>query len=255
MTGKPLPFSYRSRSNSRDHRNNSRHRSSNKFPQSNSKPYYEYSYFKSLSRNGSPYPRSNFQSNTQHNSRTQSPHYNRDGNRGNRLQNVRNYIYSFLHQEQSDNTTSNTENTETENTSDETLLEQQLNELLLELNNDTQDEYFICQEECYTLTEEYILSTPCKNNIWVLPLTLYTQQTPYYKKTFSPPHLEIDFLLDSGKTLNILNTDTWNEIKEYHKLQLKPSAFVLAAAKNSKLHSYGTIKLYTLGTIKHYTRI
>ena len=33
MTGKPLPFSNRSRSNSREHRNNSRHRSLNKFPQ------------------------------------------------------------------------------------------------------------------------------------------------------------------------------------------------------------------------------
>ena len=40
MRGKPLPFSYHSRSNSREHRNNSRHRSSNKFSQSNSKPYY-----------------------------------------------------------------------------------------------------------------------------------------------------------------------------------------------------------------------
>ena len=27
------------------------------------------------------------------------------------------------------------------------------------------------------------------------------------------PILEIDFLLDSGATLNLLNEDTWNEIK------------------------------------------
>ena len=40
MTVKSLPFSYRSRSNSRDHRDNSRHRSPNKFPHSNSKLYY-----------------------------------------------------------------------------------------------------------------------------------------------------------------------------------------------------------------------
>ena len=34
-----------------------------------------------------------------------------------------------------------------------------------------------------------------------------------------------------------------NEIKEYHKLQLKASTFVLSAANNSNLQSQGTIKL------------
>ena len=40
---------------------------------------------------------------------------------------------------------SNTENTDTQNGSEETLLEQQFNDLLLELNQDTQDENFNCQ--------------------------------------------------------------------------------------------------------------
>ena len=62
------------------------------------------------------------------------------------------------------------------------------------------------------------------------------------RKQSTQPHLEIDFLLDSGATLCTLNTDTWNEIKEYHKLQLKGSTFVLSAAK-------GTIKL------THYTEV
>ena len=150
----------------------------------------------------------------------------------------------MLDPKQSDNTTSNTENADTPNVSEETLLEQQLNDLLLlELNEDTQNEYFNCQEECNTLTEEYILSTSCTNNIWVLPLTKYTQQTTDNKKTISPPHLEIDFLLDSGATLNILNTDTCNEVKEYHKLQLKATTSVLSATNNSKLQSSRTIKL------------
>ena len=35
----------------------------------------------------------------------------------------------------------------------------------------------------------------------------------------------------------------WNEIKEYHKLQLKASTFVLSAANNSKLQSKGAVKL------------
>ena len=64
MTGKPLPFSHRSCSNSREHRNHSRHRSPNKFSQNNSKPYYGNSNFKPPSRNGSPYPRPNFQTNS-----------------------------------------------------------------------------------------------------------------------------------------------------------------------------------------------
>ena len=125
MTGKPLPLPSRFLSNSRGHRNNSRRRRPNKFPQNISKPYYRNSNFKPPSRNGSPYPRLNFQSNTQINSKPQSPHYNRDGNRSrrpfsrNRLRNVRNYIISLLDPEQLDNDTSNNENenAETQNTS------------------------------------------------------------------------------------------------------------------------------------------
>ena len=68
---------------------------------------------------------------------------------------------------------------------------QQFNDLLRELNQDTQDECFNCQEECNTLTGDYVLSTSCKNNIWVLPLTIYTQQRLDHKRTIFPPHLEI----------------------------------------------------------------
>ena len=239
MTGKPLSLSNRCRSNSGEQRNHSRHRSPNKFSQNISKPYYGNNNFRPPSRNGSPYPRPNFQSNSQYNSRAQSPHYNRDGNRSrrpfsrNRLRNVKKYITSLLDQEQTDNTTSNTEKTETSNVSEETLFEQQFNGLLLELKQETQDEYFNCQEECNTLTETYILFNSCRNNIWALPLTIYTQQTLNHKRTIFPPRLEIDFILDSGATLNILNTDTWNHIKENHKLHLKASTFVLSAANIS----------------------
>ena len=130
MTSKPLNFSQRSHSNSREHRNHSRHKSQNKFLQNNSKPYYRNSNFKPPSRNGSRYPRPNLQTNSQYKSRPQSPHYNFDGNRSrrpfsrNRLRNVRKYINSLLDEEQSDNTTSNTENTDTTNVSEETILEQ-----------------------------------------------------------------------------------------------------------------------------------
>ena len=40
-----------------------------------------------------------------------------------------------------------------------------------------------------------------------------------------------------------MNKDTWNEIREHHKLQLQVSTFVLSAANNSKLQSDGTIRL------------
>ena len=111
MTGKPLCFSYRSRSNSRDYRDNSRHRSPNKFSHPNSKPYYGKSKFKPPSRNGSPYPRpSNSQKNPTYNTNNtysnnfipQPYHYNKNANRSrqpfsrNQNQNVRNYINSLL---------------------------------------------------------------------------------------------------------------------------------------------------------------
>ena len=51
-----------------------------------------------------------------------------------------------------DDTTSNTD--QTQNVAEEQLLKRQFNDLLLELNQDTQDEIFNCQEECNNLSEE-----------------------------------------------------------------------------------------------------
>ena len=161
----------------------------------------------------------------------------------NRFRNVRNYINSLLDQEQTDDTPSNTENTEAHNVSEEKLPEQQFNDLLIEITQDTQDEYFNCQEEGNTLTEEYTLCTSCNSNFWVLPLTIYTHQTPDYTKTVFPPYLEIDFRLDLGAMPTLLNSDSWNEAKEYHKLQLKASTFVLSVANNFKLQSTGTLNV------------
>ena len=82
-----------------------------------------------------------------------------------------------------------------------------------------------------------------KQYLCITTYNVHTPQTPDPKRTISPPHLEIDFLMFSGAILNILKNDTWNEIKEYHKLQLNASTFVLSAANNSKLQSNGTVKL------------
>ena len=94
MIGKPLPFPYRSRSDSTDHLDNSRRRIPNKYSLSNSKHHYGNSNFKPPSRKGSPYPRTsnsqnkpNYNNNNNtysNNSRQQSPHYNRDGKRSRR---------------------------------------------------------------------------------------------------------------------------------------------------------------------------
>ena len=70
---------------------------------------------------------------------------------------ILNHINSLLAKNQKDNSTSNKEGTKTQNNSEKQLLEQQFNDLLLDLNQYAQDEYFICQEECKISTEEYFL--------------------------------------------------------------------------------------------------
>ena len=58
------------------------------------------------------------------------------------------------------------------------------------------------------------------------------------------PILEIDFLLDSGATLNLLNEDTWNEIKYNNpEIQLEKANKTLTAANNTTIETYGTVKL------------
>ena len=62
--------------------------------------------------------------------------------------------------------------------------------------------------------------------------------------TKQKPILEIDFLLDSGATLNLLNEDTWNEIKYINpEIQLEKANKTLTAANNTTIETYGTVKL------------
>ena len=56
--------------------------------------------------------------------------------------------------------------------------------------------------------------------------------------------LEIDFLLDSGATLNLLNKDTWNEIKyDNPNICLEQSNKTLTAANNTSIETFGTVTL------------
>ena len=62
--------------------------------------------------------------------------------------------------------------------------------------------------------------------------------------TEQKPILEIDFLLDSGATLNLLNEDTWNEIKYNNpEIHLERAHKTLTAAKNATIEASGTLIL------------
>ena len=58
------------------------------------------------------------------------------------------------------------------------------------------------------------------------------------------PRLEIDFVLDSGATLNLLNEDTWNEVKYNNpNIRLEQANKTLTAANNTTIETFGTVTL------------
>ena len=62
--------------------------------------------------------------------------------------------------------------------------------------------------------------------------------------TKQKPLLEIDFLLDSGATLNLLNEDTWNEIKYNNpEIRLEQANKTLTAENNTTIETIGTVTL------------
>ena len=62
--------------------------------------------------------------------------------------------------------------------------------------------------------------------------------------TKQKPILEIDFLLDSGATLNLINEDTWNEIQYNNpEIHLERANKTLTAANNTTIETLGTITL------------
>ena len=80
------------------------------------------------------------------------------------------------------------------------------------------------------------------NPKWILPI----YQCNKFEQDFTKqkPVLEIDFLLDSGATLNLLNEDTWNEIKYNNSdIHLERANKTLTAANNATIETFGTITL------------
>ena len=87
-----------------------------------------------------------------------------------------------------------------------------------------------------------LINTLESNPTWILPM----YQCNKFEKDFTKqkPILEIDFLLDSGATLNILNEDTWNEIKYNNpEIQLEKVNKTLTEANNTTIETYGTVTL------------
>ena len=80
------------------------------------------------------------------------------------------------------------------------------------------------------------------NPTWILPM----YQCNKFEQDFTKqkPVLEINFLLDSGATLNLLNEDTWNEIKYNNpNIRLERANKTLTAANNTTIETFGTITL------------
>ena len=97
-------------------------------------------------------------------------------------------------------------------------------------------------------TNHFYQNTPeelPKEKFWTIPFLLESPKC----KDFQPPHLEIDFLIDSGAESNIINIPAWNEIKILHtrKTTIKTTSR-LATAQCSTVTSYGSIQFFLVPT-------
>ena len=62
--------------------------------------------------------------------------------------------------------------------------------------------------------------------------------------TKQKPILEIDFLLNSGVTLNLINEDTWNEIIYNNpEIHLERANKTITAANSATIETFGTVTL------------
>ena len=87
-----------------------------------------------------------------------------------------------------------------------------------------------------------VVNTLESNPTWILPMYQCNKTEQDFTK--QRPILEIDFLLDSGATLNLLNEDTWNEIKYNNPdIRLEQANKTLTAANNTTIEKFGTVTL------------
>ena len=87
-----------------------------------------------------------------------------------------------------------------------------------------------------------VINTLESNPTWILPMYQCNKFESQFTKQKSI--LEIDLLLDSGATLNLLNEDTWNEIKfNNSEIHLEQANKTLTAANNTTIETFGTVTL------------
>ena len=157
------------------------------------------------------------------NQRNYSTERRNEGNKYNNNNN-KNRINNIKSEKQNDDPPGNDEYEYTSESSDE---DQEILDKFYNANEDT----------CNTL-----INTLESNPTWILPM----YQCNKFEQDFTKqkPILEIDFLLDSGATLNLLNEGTWNEIKYNNpEIQLEKANKTLTAANNTTIETYGTVKL------------
>ena len=158
-------------------------------------------------------------------------HYNKerrnDGNRynnNNNYNNSKNRINNVESDKQNDDPPGIDEYEYTSESSDE---DQEILDKFYNANEDT----------CNT-----IINTLESNPTWILPMYQCNKLEQDFSK--QKPILEIDFLLDSGATLNLLNEDTWNEIKYNNpEIHLEKANKTLTAANNTTIETFGTVTL------------
>ena len=100
------------------------------------------------------------------------------------------------------------------------------------------DKFYNAHEDTCNTVKNTLESNPT----WILPMYQCNNLEQAFTK--QKPILEIDFLLDSGATLNLVNEDTWNEIKYNNlELHLERAYKTLTAANNTTIETFGTVTL------------
>ena len=225
---------YTDRNNSRQHspynRNNNNNYNNNNRQRYNSRDSNRTDRFRqrssSNSRNYSNNNNRDDRRNSSHREQNQRNYSKEHRNEGNKFNNNSNKkrIYNIESEKQNDDPPGIDEYEYTSESSDE---DQEIIDKFYNANEDT----------CNTL-----INTLESNTTWILPM----YQCNKFEQEFTKqkPILEIDFLLDSGATLNLFNEDTWNEIKFNNpEIQLEKANKTLTAANNTTIETYGTVKL------------
>ena len=87
-----------------------------------------------------------------------------------------------------------------------------------------------------------VINTLESKPTWILPMYQCNKIEQDFTK--QRPVLEIDLLLDSGAIINLLNEDTWNEIKYNNPdIRLEQANKTLTAANNTTIETFGTVTL------------